>query len=93
MDTQQENIQYEEIVLKPGVRTIGRADDNDIIVNDEAVSSSHARIATFFNASYIEDLNSTNGTYHNGELVSKRVVQPGDVVTIGNHGFVFLENT
>ncbi|HEB58614.1 MAG TPA: FHA domain-containing protein [Gammaproteobacteria bacterium] len=76
-----------QIKLKPGTLTIGRAKDNDTRVADKTVSSHHARIVTYFNASYIEDLGSTNGTMVNGKRVKKHTVHPGDVVKLGNVHF------
>ncbi|HEC29192.1 MAG TPA: FHA domain-containing protein [Gammaproteobacteria bacterium] len=74
----------EDIMLSRGIRTIGRATDNDIVIVDPSVSSYHAKIVTFFDASYIEDLDSSNGTYVNGKQVKKHVIRPGDNVFFGN---------
>lgn len=76
-----------QIKLKPGTLTIGRAKDNDTCIADKTVSSHHARIVTYFNASYIEDLDSTNGTLVNGKPIKKHTVHPGDIIKIGNLHF------
>lgn len=65
--------------------TIGRLSDNDIHIDNMAVSGHHALIINILNDSFLEDLNSTNGTYVNGKLVKKYALQDGDVVTIGKH--------
>lgn len=72
------------IQLEHGAITIGRANDNDVPIPDNAISSHHAKIFTYREASYIEDLNSTNGTYINGKRVQKHVLQVGDVIRVGN---------
>ena len=66
-----------------GAFSIGRADDNDMPVLDKTVSAHHARIFTYLNSSYIEDLGSTNGTYLNGRRIQKHTLQTGDKVRIG----------
>ena len=65
--------------------TIGRLADNDIHIDNLAVSGHHALIINILNDSFLEDLNSTNGTYVNGKLIKKHALQDGDVVTIGKH--------
>lgn len=65
--------------------TIGRSNNNDIHINNLGVSKAHAKI-TRQNGSYIiEDLNSTNGTLLNNELITKAGLTGKDVVTIGKH--------
>lgn len=69
--------------LHEGGVSIGRSENNEIFIDDTTVSSQHAKIYTYFDASYIEDLNSTNGTYINGKPVQKHLIKPGDVIHIG----------
>lgn len=69
--------------LQAGGISIGRANDNDLPISDHMVSSHHARIFTYFNASYIEDLGSTNGTYINGKRIQKHTLHPGDIIKVG----------
>jgi pSer/pThr/pTyr-binding forkhead associated (FHA) protein len=71
--------------------TIGRQPDNDIRIDNGAVSGHHSRIINILNDSFLEDLGSTNGTYVNGKLVRKHALQHGDVVTIGHHQMRFVE--
>jgi pSer/pThr/pTyr-binding forkhead associated (FHA) protein len=73
------------ITLKVGGVTIGRSGENDIHLKDSTVSSHHAKIVTYFDASYIEDLDSTNGTFVNGKRVQKHIINPGDVISVGTH--------
>jgi pSer/pThr/pTyr-binding forkhead associated (FHA) protein len=65
--------------------TIGRRPENDIQVDNLAVSGQHAVVTTILNDSVIEDLHSTNGTMVNGKLVQKHLLQPGDTIEIGKH--------
>lgn len=65
--------------------SIGRKPDNDIVVDNLAVSGRHCQIITILNDSFLEDLNSTNGTYVNGTLVKKHALKNGDVIGIGKH--------
>jgi pSer/pThr/pTyr-binding forkhead associated (FHA) protein len=71
--------------------TIGRLPDNDIRIDNAAVSGHHSLIINILNDSFLEDLNSTNGTYVNGKLVKKHALQHGDVITAGHHQLRFVE--
>jgi pSer/pThr/pTyr-binding forkhead associated (FHA) protein len=72
--------------------TIGRLPDNDIRIDNPAVSGHHSLIINILNDSFLEDLNSTNGTYVNGKLIKKHAMQHGDVITVGHHQLRFVDN-
>src|SRR5512137_381809 len=72
--------------------TIGRLPDNDIRIDNAAVSGHHALVINILNDSFLEDLNSTNGTYVNGKLIKKHALQHGDVITVGHHQLRFVED-
>jgi pSer/pThr/pTyr-binding forkhead associated (FHA) protein len=72
--------------------TIGRLPDNDIRIDNAAVSGHHSLIINILNESVLEDLNSTNGTYVNGKLIKKHALQHGDVITCGHHQLRFVED-
>src|SRR5512140_3480891 len=72
--------------------TIGRLPDNDVRIDNPAVSGHHALIINILNDSFLEDLNSTNGTYVNGKLIKKHALQHGDVITVGHHQLRFVDN-
>ncbi len=72
--------------------TIGRLPDNDIRIDNAAVSGHHSLIINILNDSFLEDLNSTNGTYVNGKLIKKHALQHGDVITVGHHQLRFMED-
>ena len=71
--------------------TIGRLPDNDVRIDNPAVSGHHSLIINILNDSFLEDLNSTNGTYVNGKLIKKHALQNGDVITIGHHQMRFSD--
>lgn len=71
--------------------TIGRLPDNDVRIDNPAVSGHHSLIINILNDSFLEDLNSTNGTYANGKLIKKHALQHGDVITVGHHQLRFVD--
>ena len=71
--------------------TIGRLPDNDVRIDNPAVSGHQSLIINILNDSFLEDLNSANGTYVNGKLIKKHALQHGDVVTVGHHQLRFVE--
>ena len=70
--------------------TIGRKPDNDIQIDNLAVSGKHALVITILDDSFLEDLGSTNGTYVNGKLVKKHALKDGDVIAIGKHELKYM---
>ncbi|KGJ96268.1 FHA domain-containing protein [Colwellia psychrerythraea] len=85
--------------LVEGALDIGRASDNDIQINDAAVSSKHARLITELDPfiegqliTYLEDLASTNGTELNGIKVTREKLNPDDIITIGFNEFQLIDN-
>jgi pSer/pThr/pTyr-binding forkhead associated (FHA) protein len=89
-------LQFEGRLLKEYIvgvgLTIGRSPDNALIIDNPAVSGHHARVFSESGAVILEDLNSTNGTFVNGQHTTRRVLRNGDVLQIGKHQLVF-ENT
>jgi predicted component of type VI protein secretion system len=71
--------------------TIGRLPDNDVRIDNPAVSGHHSLVINILNDSFLEDLNSTNGTYANGKLIKKHALQHGDLITIGHHQLRFVD--
>ena len=71
--------------------TIGRKDGNSIVLSDQHVSGDHAKIILRNNSLFIEDLNSTNGTYLNGSKINGKVkVSNKDEIKIGTAVFKIL---
>ena len=69
--------------------TIGRNEANDIVIDNLAVSSNHARIESVSASFIIKDLQSTNGTFVNEKLVSAHGLRNNDVILIGKHTLLF----
>ena len=70
--------------------SIGRNSKNDLEINNLAVSNFHARIVREQDRYFIEDLDSTNGTYINEEKITRCELQDGDTASIGKHSLTFL---
>jgi pSer/pThr/pTyr-binding forkhead associated (FHA) protein len=79
-----------EYDLDREMTTIGRKSDNDIPIDNLAVSSHHAKILTILNDCFIEDLGSTNGTFINGEKIRKHALQNGEIIVIGKHTLTYV---
>ena len=79
----------QEIALDKERTTIGRHPDNDICLNDKAVSGRHAVIVTILQDSFLEDLDSTNGTQVNQNKVSKHPLGNGDTISIGRNTLMY----
>ena len=79
-----------EIVLTKERITIGRKAMNDIQIDNLAISGEHAAIATVLNDSFLEDLNSTNGTLVNGQPVKKHFLKNNDVIELGKYKLKFI---
>ena len=76
---------HSEVPLTKERVTIGRHADNDIPLNDKAVSGHHAVVITILQDSFLEDLDSTNGTQVNSKQVAKHPLSHGDVISIGRN--------
>jgi len=72
--------------------TIGRTPDNDVHIDAEFISRHHAVALRSGANTVIEDLNSTNGTYVNGQRVNRRTLKDGDLVTLGKTEFRYSIN-
>ncbi len=70
--------------------TIGRRRTNDIHIDNLAVSGEHAVIVTIGNDSFLEDLNSTNGTLVNNKPIKKVVLNHADVMELGRYKLVYI---
>jgi pSer/pThr/pTyr-binding forkhead associated (FHA) protein len=68
---------------------IGRKDDNDVIINNLAVSGYHAKIDSVGEEFVFMDLQSKNGSFINEKLVNSHWLKDGDVINIGKHALVF----
>ncbi len=81
-----------EIPLTKERTTIGRKPHNDIQIDNLAISGEHAVIITIYNDSFLEDLNSTNGTFVNNQSIKKHFLQNGDVITLGKYSLKYVSD-
>lgn len=81
-----------EIALDKEKISIGRKPNNDIQIDNLAISGQHALITTILDDSFLEDQNSTNGTYLNGQPVKKCVLHNNDVIELGKYRLKFLSD-
>ncbi|HEY6896828.1 MAG TPA: FHA domain-containing protein [Rhodocyclaceae bacterium] len=85
-----DGLMLKEIPLTKERMTIGRKPQNDIQIDNLAISGEHAAIVTILNDSFLEDLGSTNGTCVNGQQVSKHFLQNGDVIELGKYRLKYV---
>jgi pSer/pThr/pTyr-binding forkhead associated (FHA) protein len=69
--------------LKVDKTTIGRVEDNTFQIAEPSVSSHHCEILVKGSDVLVKDLNSTNGSYINGEKISESVLKPGQILRLG----------
>src|ERR1700688_2628239 len=80
-----EGATLKEVPLGTRPVTIGRAPDNDIPIDNLAVSNYHARVFVEAGSLVLEDLNSLNGTFLNDIRVERAMLKDGDAILIGKH--------
>jgi pSer/pThr/pTyr-binding forkhead associated (FHA) protein len=78
-----------EVPLDREQFTIGRKPDNDVVIDNPAVSGHHAKLSRVQAVYFLEDLGSTNGTFVNEKKIDKRQLKDGDRVTIGKHVLLY----
>ena len=82
----------QQITLEKETSTIGRTPNNDIPIENLAVSRRHAEIVRVGSKFRLRDLKSSNGTFINGARVTERDLEDGDSVLIGKHTLLFVED-
>jgi len=85
-----DGVVIKEVQLTKDKTTLGRRPYNDIVIDNLAVSGEHAVLQMVGQDVFIEDLNSTNGTYINGKAVKKQLLQHNDTVEIGKYKIKYL---
>lgn len=81
-----------EIPFDKDAYTVGRKPDNDIVIDNPAISGHHCRISVQGGTYFVEDLESTNGTFVNEKRVKKSGLHHNDVVGVAKHALVFIED-
>lgn len=85
-----DGVVIKEVQLTKERTTLGRRPYNDIVIDNLAISGEHAVFQMTSGQFYLEDLNSTNGTYVNGKATKKQLLQDGDVVEVGKYKIKFV---
>ncbi|WP_374432067.1 FHA domain-containing protein [Ideonella dechloratans] len=85
-----DNVVLKEVVIQKERTTLGRRPYNDIVIDNLAVSGEHAVLLSVGEDIFIEDLNSTNGTYINGKAIKKQLLSNGDVIEIGKYRIKYI---
>jgi len=81
-----------EIPFDKDALAVGRKADNDIVIDNPAISGHHCRLSVQGGTYFVEDLESTNGTFVNEKRVKKSGLRHNDVVGVAKHALVFLED-
>jgi pSer/pThr/pTyr-binding forkhead associated (FHA) protein len=79
--------------LRVDKNTLGRVEDNTIQIADPSVSSHHCEILLRGDDVVIKDLNSTNGTFINGDRIAEMVLKPGQTLRLGQIDFRLDDGT
>ena len=87
-----DGVVIKEVQLTKDRTTLGRRPYNDIVIDNLAVSGEHAALQIVGGEVYLEDLNSTNGTYVNGKAAKKQLLQSGDTVEVGKYKIRFVND-
>jgi pSer/pThr/pTyr-binding forkhead associated (FHA) protein len=85
-----DGVVIKEVQVIKDKTTLGRRPYNDIVIDNLAVSGEHAVLQMVGQDVFIEDLNSTNGTYINGKAVKKQLLAHNDTVEIGKYKIKYL---
>lgn len=85
-----DNVVIKEVAIQRDRTTLGRRPYNDVVIDNLAVSGEHAVLLAVGHDVFIEDLNSTNGTYINGKAIKKQLLAHNDTIEIGKYRIKFL---
>jgi hypothetical protein len=85
-----DGVVIKEVQITKDKTTLGRRPYNDIVIDNLAVSGEHAVLQMVGNDVFIEDLNSTNGTYINGKAIKKQLLAHNDGVEIGKYKIRYI---
>ena len=85
-----DGVVIKEVQITKDKTTLGRRPYNDIVIDNLAVSGEHAVLQLTGHDVFIEDLNSTNGTYINGKAVKRQLLAHDDTIEIGKYKIKYL---
>jgi hypothetical protein len=86
-----DGVVIKDVQITKDKTTLGRRPYNDIVIDNLAVSGEHAVLQMVGADVFIEDLNSTNGTYINGKAIKKQLLANNDTVEVGKYKIKFLQ--
>ena len=81
------------VPLNQAVTSIGRSHDNTLVLDDPRVSRHHMEIRVLRGHFILFDLNSSGGTYVNGQKVNQGLLYPGDLISLAGLNLVFTQDT
>lgn len=81
-----------EIPLDKPSLSVGRKPDNDVVIDNPAISSHHCKVVLKGDTYYVEDLESTNGTFVNEKRIVKSGLHDQDVIGVAKHALVFVDD-
>src|ERR1700754_447608 len=85
-----DGVVIKDVTLAKDRTTLGRRPYNDIVVDNLAISGEHAVLHMIGGDVYLEDLNSTNGTYVNGRAIKKQALEHNDIVEVGKYKIRYM---
>lgn len=85
-----DGVVIKEVQITKDKTTLGRRPYNDIVIDNLAVSGEHAVLQMVGSDVFIEDLNSTNGTYINGKAIKKQLLTHNDTVEVGKYKIKYI---
>lgn len=88
-----DGVVIKEVQLTKDRTTLGRRPYNDIVIDNLAISGEHAVLEMQGGKVFLEDLDSTNGTYVNGKAARKQLLQHGDIIDVGKYKIKFDDHS
>ena len=88
-----DGVVIKEVTLAKDRTTLGRRPYNDIVIDNLAISGEHAVLHMIGSDVYLEDLNSTNGTYVNARAIKKQALEHNDVIEVGKYKIRYLASS
>ena len=88
-----DGVVIKEVQFTKDRTTLGRRPYNDIVIDNLAISGEHAVLQVSGGDIYLEDLNSTNGTYVNGKSAKKQLLRNGDMIEVGKYKIKFISES
>jgi pSer/pThr/pTyr-binding forkhead associated (FHA) protein len=85
-----DGVVIKEVLITKEKTTLGRRPYNDVVIDNLAVSGEHAALQMLGSDVFIEDLNSTNGTYINGKAIKKQLLAHNDTIEVGKYKIKYL---